>query len=142
MPKHYSWNDKVVLVVEDDPSSLMLLQTILSRTGAKLLVAEDGETAVSLVQDNSDIDLILMDIRLKGLSGLEATEQIKKINPKTPVIAQTACAIVGDMEMCLQAGCNAYLAKPIVTETLLETMDYYFKKSMVQDIFDSVWYAN
>lgn len=142
MTKNYSWKDKVVLVVEDDPSSLMLLQTIISRTGAKLLLAEDGETAVSMVQDNSDIDLVLMDIRLKGLSGLEATEQIKRITPNTPVIAQTACAVAGDMEMCLEAGCNAYLSKPIMSDTLLETMDYYFRKSIVQNLMDSVWYSN
>jgi hypothetical protein len=140
--KKYIWHDKVVLLVEDDPSSLMLLQTILARTGAKLLVAVDGETAINLVQENSNIDMVLMDIRLTGINGLQATEQIKKIKPETPVIAQTACAVLGDMEMCLNAGCNAYITKPIHTETLLETMDYYFKRAKAQDILDSVYYSN
>jgi hypothetical protein len=138
----YSWNDKVILVVEDDTSSLMLLQAILSRTGARLLFAEDGETAISLFESHNEIDMVLMDIRLKGLNGLEATTRIKKINPLTPVIAQTACAIVGDMEKCYEAGCNAYLSKPIATTTLLETIDYYFKKSAVQELLDSTIYSN
>ena len=142
MTKKYSWDNKVVLVVEDDPSSLMLLQSILARTGAKLLVAVDGQSAINLVQENSDIDMVLMDIRLTGINGLEATEQIKKIKPNTPVIAQTACAVLGDMEKCLNAGCNAYITKPIHTNTLLETMDYYFKKSITQNLLDSVWFAN
>lgn len=142
MTKNYSWNDKVVLVVEDDTSSLMLIKTILSKTGAKILVAEDGETAIDLVQNNASIDLILMDIRLKGLNGLEATKQIKQIKPNTPVIAQTACAIIGDMEKCLDAGCNAYITKPIERNLLLETMDYYFKMSIAQGMFDNVMYSN
>ncbi len=138
----YDWNDKVVLVVEDDASSLLLLQTILQKTGAKLLIANDGETAVNLVQENNEIDMVLMDIRLEGLSGLEATEQIKKITPDTPVIAQTACAVIGDMELCLNAGCNAYITKPIHSESLLETMDYYFKRSMAEELLNSALYAN
>ena len=80
MMKKYKWHDKVVLLVEDDPSSLLLLQTILSHTGAKLLVAEDGETAIELVRENNDIDMVLMDIRLTGISGLQATERIKKLS--------------------------------------------------------------
>lgn len=140
--KNYTWTDKVVLIVEDDVSSLMLLKAILSKTGAKVIVTDNGETAVDLVQNNTQIDLILMDIRLKGLDGLEATQQIKQIKPSTPIIAQTACAILGDMEMCLDAGCNAYISKPIESSTLLETMDYYFRRSVAQDLLDSVVFAN
>ena len=142
MTKNYTWHDKVVLIVEDDVSSLMLLKAILSKTGAKVIIAEDGETAVDLVQSNMHIDLILMDIRLKGLSGLEATQLIKQIKPSTPVIAQTACAILGDMEKCLDAGCNAYISKPIESSTLLETMDYYFKRNVAQDLLDTIMFAN
>lgn len=142
MAQKYFWDDKVILVVEDDTSSSLLLQAILSRTGARLLFAEDGESAVTLIENQSEIDMVLMDIRLKGLNGLEATSRIKQISPNTPVIAQTACAIIGDMESCYKAGCNAYLAKPINTQTLLETIDYYFKKSAVQDLLDTAVFTN
>ena len=67
-----------------------------------------------------------MDIRLKGISGLEATTEIKKFAPQTPIIAQTACAMSGDMERCLDAGCNDYLTKPIEINSLLEVMNRYF----------------
>lgn len=142
MKKTYTWQNKVVLVVEDDASSLMLLKAILSKTGAKILVAEDGETAVNLFQSNTHIDLVLMDIRLKGLSGLEATEQIKQIKPNTPVIAQTACVFTEDMERCLNAGCNAYITKPIESNILLETMDYYFKMGKAHQMLQNVVYSN
>jgi len=86
--------------------------------------------------------MVLMDIRLTGISGLQATERIKKIAPDITVIAQTACAVLGDMDMCLRAGCNAYITKPLHTDTLLETMDYYFKRAVAQDILDSVYFSN
>ena len=142
MSKHYTWEDKVVLIVEDDFSSQMLLKAILSRTGAKVIVTNDGESAISLMQKNQDIDIVLMDIRLQGLDGLQTTQQLKKIRPNTPVIAQTACAILGDMEKCLDAGCSAYIPKPIETNSLLETMDYYFKRTVAQDLLDTKLYVN
>jgi CheY-like chemotaxis protein len=139
---NYKWQDKVVLVVEDDVSSQILLSAILKRTGARILVATDGESAVNLVKSNSNIDLILMDIKLMGISGLEATKLIKQIYPDTPVIAQTACAIAGDMEKCLDAGCNAYLTKPINTKVLLETIDYYFRRNITRELLDLEVYSN
>lgn len=142
MSNNYQWEDKTILVVEDDTSSLMLLQAILSRTGAHLLFAEDGETAVSIVENQDNIDLVLMDIRLKGLNGLEATQRIKEIKPETPVIAQSACAIVSDIEKGYAAGCNAYLTKPISTLALLETMDFYFKRNALQGLLDTAIYSN
>jgi two-component system cell cycle response regulator DivK len=138
----FAWQDKVILIVEDDKSSLMLLQAILSKTGAKLIVAEDGESAVNIFHTNSKIDMVLMDIRLSGFDGLEATRRIRKINPDIPVIAQTACAILGDMEKCLAAGCNAYITKPIEANKLMQTMDYYFRRSIAQSLIDTIIFSN
>lgn len=134
----YSWPNKVVLVVEDDLSSLMLLKAILSKTGVRILVAEDGESAIDVVQSKLKVDMVLMDIKLKGLSGLEATKQIRKLQPNLPVIAQTACAISGDMERCFDAGCNAYLTKPISRDKLLETMDYYFRRKIAYELLEVI----
>lgn len=139
---NYRWENKTILVVEDDTSSLMLLQAILSRTGAQILFAEDGETAVSIVENQDNIDLVLMDIRLKGINGLEATQRIKQLKPATPVIAQSACAILSEIEKGYAAGCNAYLTKPISTLALLETMDYYFKWNALQELLDTTFYTN
>ncbi|MDX9771121.1 MAG: response regulator [Tenuifilaceae bacterium] len=134
----YSWPNKVVLVVEDDLSSLMLLKAILSKTGVRVLVAEDGESAIDVIQSKLKVDMVLMDIKLKGLSGLEATKQIRKLQPNLPVIAQTACAISGDMERCFDAGCNAYLTKPISRDKLLETMDYYFRRKIAYELLEVI----
>jgi two-component system, cell cycle response regulator DivK len=138
----YKWQDKTILIVEDDFSSLMLLKAILSKTGANILVAEDGESAVSTISSNSNIDMILMDIRLNGITGLEATRQIRLVNSFIPIIAQTACAITGDMEKCIAAGCNAYITKPIETSKLLETMEYFFKRSIAENLINSLVFSN
>lgn len=134
----YVWPGKVVLVVEDDLSSLMLLKAILTKTGVRIIVAEDGESAVEIIQSQLKVDMILMDIKLKGINGLEATRQIKQILPNLPVIAQTACAISGDMEKCYDAGCNAYLTKPLSSTKLLETMDYYFRRSVANELMEII----
>ncbi|HZJ73849.1 MAG TPA: response regulator [Perlabentimonas sp.] len=128
----YTWPNKVALIVEDDASSLMLLEAILGKTGISILVVKNGEPAVDFIKQGKSVDIVLMDIKLKGISGLEATRQIKKINPDIPIIAQTACAVVGDKESCLNAGCDAYMSKPIVAKELLDTIDYYFKKKQHQ----------
>jgi len=116
------WKGKVILIVEDDPASSMLLEIILSKTGAKLLFAESGEKAVGIVKRTKAIDLVLMDIKLGGINGLQATTQIKSISPNMPIIAQTACVVYGDKERCIQSGCSGYITKPIVTDLLLETI--------------------
>jgi len=134
----YAWPNKVVLVVEDDLSSLMLLKAILTRAGVRIIVAEDGESAIDVIKSNLKVDMVLMDIKLKGLNGLEATKQIRKLQPNLPVIAQTACAISGDMERCYDAGCNAYIAKPISRDKLLETMDYYFRRKLAHDLIEVI----
>ncbi len=134
----YAWPGKVVLVVEDDLSSLMLLKAILTKTGVRIIVAEDGESAVEIIRSQLKVDMVLMDIKLKGINGLEATKQIKRILPNLPVIAQTACAISGDMERCYDAGCNAYLTKPLSSAKLLETMDYYFRRSVARELMEII----
>lgn len=140
--EQFSWSEKLVLIVEDDHSSQLLLKAILSRTGANIILVEDGESAVEIAKKNQSIDLILMDIKLKGLNGIDASRQIRTIMPNIPIIAQTACAIAGDMERCLEAGCNAYLTKPISSRTLLETIDYYFRRSLSQQHLELAFNAN
>lgn len=130
----YAWPNKVALIVEDDTSSLMLLEAILGKTGINIFIVENGESAVDYIIKGNPVDIVLMDIKLKGISGLEATRQIKKINSSIPIIAQTACAVAGDMERCLNAGCNAYIPKPISTKVLLETIDYYMKEEATQKL--------
>jgi len=121
---HANWQDKVILVVEDEESNYAFIEHVLRRTGAKLLWAHNGPDAVSMAKTEK-VDVVLMDIRMPGMDGYEATELIKKENKAIPIIAQTAYALKGEKEMSLAAGCNDYIAKPIEITELMEILAKY-----------------
>lgn len=107
---------KTILVVEDNPQNRELVTDLLSLTGAHLLIAEDAETALEIAAREA-VDLVLMDVSLPRMDGLEATRQLKN-SPATahlPIIALTAHAMKGDRERILAAGCDGYVTKPIDT---------------------------
>ncbi len=139
---NYSWKDKLFLIVEDDPASSMLLEIILAKTGAKLLFAETGEKAVEVVKRTRGIDIVLMDIKMSGINGLQAAAQIKIIAPDLPIIAQTACVVYGDKERCMQAGCSAYIPKPIISEVLLETIQNFLSIPITKKIYKDHFSSN
>jgi PAS domain S-box-containing protein len=118
----YNFENKTILIVEDVDSNFELLNIILQPTQAKVLRAVSGTEAVDLCVTNPAIDLVLMDIQLPKLNGLEATNRIKAIRPELPIIAQTAFAMSEEKEACFAAGCDAYLAKPIKTELMLPVL--------------------
>lgn len=107
-----------VLVVEDDLDNLEYLKRLLKMKGLDVVSATSGEDAVSIVQTDKSINLVLMDILLPQMSGYEATLLIKEINPELPVIAQTAYAMHNDREKCLENGCDDYISKPINKDLL------------------------
>jgi PAS domain S-box-containing protein len=112
-----------ILIAEDDEINFFYMNALLTReTDAIILRAENGRDAIELIKSNSDIKLILMDIKMPEIDGLEATRQIKMINPDIPIIAITAYAMSGDEERILGAGCDGYLSKPISKERLLNKM--------------------
>ncbi len=123
--QNYSWKDKLILIVDDDHASLLLLEVIIAKTGAKMIVANSGQKAFDTYLNTKGIDLILMDIKMDGLNGIEVTRLIRKVDTNIPIIAQTACVIAGDRENCIRAGCNDYVSKPIVAEELLQIIDNY-----------------
>ncbi len=113
--------EKTVLIVEDDPRNLKLIQDVLQVSGYQTLAAVDGQQALELARKRKP-DLILMDIQLPVIDGLEATK-ILKADPGTrriPIIALTALAMHGDKEKILQAGCDDYFSKPVDIHALLE----------------------
>ena len=110
-----------VLLVEDNPDNTTIYRVILEHAGLRVLHAEDGVEGVRLARELRP-DLILMDIGLPGLNGLEAT-RILKGDPATagiPIIAVTAHALVQDRVEALNAGCDAYLSKPAEPRRVLE----------------------
>lgn len=130
--EQFNWQGKQILIVEDDKPSTILLTLLLNKTKAKLLYATNGLQAIEIFKQNHKIDLILMDIKLEGINGLEAARIIHNLNPNVPIIAQTACVMHGDKEHCLMAGCVDYISKPIDAIHLLTTMDKYLSKESSQ----------
>ncbi|QKG79596.1 response regulator [Tenuifilum thalassicum] len=121
----FNWQGKKILIVDDDRPSIILLTVLLQRCGAKLFYANNGQQAIDVVNQNPDIDLILMDILMEGMSGIEASRIIRKSHPEMPIIAQTACVMTGDKERCIAAGCIEYVSKPIDAIKLLKIIDKY-----------------
>jgi len=118
------WSSKKILIVEDDIYSAEYLIEVLADTKIHVEVTRNGLGAIEKVKEEK-FDLILMDIQLPGLSGEKATELIRKFDKDTPIIAQTAHAMSDDKEKYLNAGCNDYLAKPILINDFLTTIKKY-----------------
>ena len=119
-----------ILVVEDNEMNRELLMRRLVRKGYEVLEAEDGNTALRVTREEKP-DLVLMDVNLPDIDGLDATRQLKgEEGTKTiPVIALTAHAMTGDKERALEAGCDDYDSKPIELPRLLEKMEALLSKS-------------
>ena len=122
----YHWNEKQILVVEDDESSAFLLGEILRETGATVNYRTDGEAAVAYMRRNPGTDLILMDVLLPEMDGFSATRKIKSFASDVIIIAQTAYAFSVDHEQASDAGCDAFLTKPLVPTVLLDKIDRFF----------------
>ena len=115
-----------VLIAEDDETNFFYLNAILSREmEATVIHASNGREAIEFFKTIPGIQLILMDIKMPEIDGLEATRQIKLINQGVPVIAITAYAMEGDEARVLAAGCDGYLSKPISKKSLLEKIAEY-----------------
>ncbi|PKL85072.1 MAG: hypothetical protein CVV22_09605 [Ignavibacteriae bacterium HGW-Ignavibacteriae-1] len=119
MPKKNEIANLNVLIVDDDETSFYLISRMMKKHSQKILSADNAHDAVEICRQNPDLDIILMDIKMSGLNGLEATRLIREFNKNVVIIAQTAYALAGDREKTLEAGCNDYIAKPILKNTLM-----------------------
>jgi CheY-like chemotaxis protein len=116
----------VLLIAEDDESNFFVLEVVIKKTtGAKVIRASNGIEAVDLCRENQAITLVLMDIKMPIMDGLEATREIKAFRPDLPIIAITAYAMSGDEQKALNAGCDDYLAKPVSMKSLVAKLEVY-----------------
>lgn len=117
---------KTVLIVEDNDLNMKLFHDLLEAQGYGTLQTKDGLEALQMARDHHP-DLILMDIQLPEVSGLEVTKWLKEDEDlrSIPVIAVTAFAMKGDEEKIRQGGCEAYIAKPISVSQFLETVENF-----------------
>ncbi|MCD6202677.1 MAG: PAS domain S-box protein [Bacteroidales bacterium] len=111
-----------ILVAEDEELNFLLLKGLLAKYGAHLVRACNGQEAIDLYHQNLDTKLVLMDIRMPVMDGLEATEKLKKIRPDLPVIAVTAYSRQEDKTKAFQAGCDEFLTKPVDRDKLNEAI--------------------
>lgn len=124
-------NRKKVLCVEDNSVNMLLVSRIVEAEGHDLIKAEDGPTALNILE-NTTPDIILLDINLPGISGLELARKFKandKLAP-VPLVATTAQVLVGDREKCLEAGCDDYLPKPLDIRKLREILRQYLNNGL------------
>jgi len=119
-------NGQRILIVEDDRLSMTLLSDFLSAHGYSVLKTSEGLEAIDLAREEQP-DLILMDIRLPGISGFDVTRLLKQDNQTKviPIIAVTAFATPGDETTALESGCAAYITKPVKVDELLRTIELF-----------------
>jgi len=113
-----------VLIVDDDMRNIFALATVLDQQGMAIVSAENGRDAIRLVQEDEDIDIVLMDIMMPEMDGMETMREIRKLPQfkNLPIVAVTAKAMKGDREKCIAAGAWDYLSKPVDRQHLLAVL--------------------
>jgi HAMP domain-containing protein/signal transduction histidine kinase/CheY-like chemotaxis protein len=121
---------KTVLVVDDDVRNLFALTTVFERYNINVITAESGQESIDILNENSNIDMVLMDIMMPEMDGYETTQKIRREhkNNSLPIIAVTAKAMKGDREKCIEAGASDYITKPVKIDQLLTLMRVWFYK--------------
>ena len=124
LPVNANFTGKKILVIDDDMRNIFAITVILERRGMKVIYAENGLAGIDKLKANPDVDMILMDIMMPEMGGIEATQEIRKLEPfkDLPIITLTAKAMKGDREKCLEAGASDYITKPVDTDGLLAMM--------------------
>ena len=117
-----------ILIAEDDEASGTLISIVVKMYGKEIIKVKTGVEAVETCRNNTDIDLVLMDIQMPEMDGYEATRQIRQFNKDVIIIAQTAFGLTGDREKSIQAGCNDYISKPIGKDKLQALIQEHFNK--------------
>ena len=111
---------KKILIAEDNDSNFVLMSYILKKY-YQFERARNGQEAVEMV-DKGQYDIVLMDIKMPIMDGLEATKAIKEKHPDLPIVALTANAFDSDRQLAMDIGCNDFLSKPVSSEECIETI--------------------
>lgn len=127
--KPIDWSSKKCLLVDDNKDVLIYLNRILLDTGVTIVTARSGFEAIEIIKSTPDIDVVLLDMQMPEMNGIEATREIRKIRKNIPIIAQTAFIFEDDKDIILEAGCDACLIKPIRKDHLLTVMSSFVKSN-------------
>jgi len=123
----YKWKRKKILIAEDEELNFRLFFEIFKSTGVEISRASTGREAVAIFKKKPDLDLLILDLKMPEMSGINAFKEIRKLDSKVPAIAVTAYALQEDKIKCLSVGFNEYMAKPFRKIEFLETVDKYLK---------------
>jgi two-component system, cell cycle response regulator DivK len=115
----------IVLIAEDDPINVFLLETMLSKTRVIVRHVENGRLAVDYCRNHPEVSLVLMDLKMPEVDGYDAARQIKVFRKNINIIAVTAFAMPGDRELAIAAGCDDYISKPFSSASLKAKINEY-----------------
>jgi CheY-like chemotaxis protein len=122
-----------ILLAEDGPDNQRLIQMVLRRTGAEVTTVENGEQALDLLllaeSEGAPFDLLLTDMRMPVMDGYELARNLRLRGNKMPIVALTANAMEGDRDLCLAAGCDDYVSKPVDKWQLLQSLQKWIRRS-------------
>jgi CheY-like chemotaxis protein len=121
---------KRVLIVDDDVRNIFSLTSVLEDHGMDVRFAENGKDAIAALEEDSDVDVVLMDVMMPEMDGYDTMKAIRAIPrfKSLPVIALTAKAMKGDREKCIAAGASDYIMKPVDTEQLISLLRVWLYK--------------
>jgi PAS domain S-box-containing protein len=122
------WSLRKCLLIDDNKDVLIYLNRILLDTGINVLLARSGPEALGILRGTDDIDVVLLDMQMPEMNGIEVTKEIRKIKKSLPIIAQTAFIFEDDKDIILEAGCDACLIKPIRKDHLLTVMSGFINQ--------------
>ncbi|HUW06627.1 MAG TPA: PAS domain S-box protein, partial [Williamwhitmania sp.] len=126
MAKQASWIGKNILIAEDDETNYGFLSTMITEAGMQPIWATNGRDAIKLCEENQNIDLALIDVRMPIMDGYETTRQIKELRSSLPVVVHTAFVSTDGKARAYAAGCDAFLAKPVSRKDLIGLFDRFF----------------
>ena len=127
-----TFENRNIVVVEDDVSNFRYFETVLKKIQANVHWIKNGRDAINYCTDSSNhIDLVIMDILIPLITGIDATRAIKKARKDLPVIAVTAYVSQDIQEKCFMAGCDEFLFKPLLPKQLLDSIKHFFEKDQI-----------
>ena len=125
---NYNWANKTILIAEDEENNIKMIKLVLQKTDVNIIHVQNGQKAIDKCKELKEIDLVLLDIKMPKVNGLDATREIRKFNKKIPIIVFTAYAMPADQEKARKAGCTNFIAKPIKKDKLMGKLDFYLNK--------------
>ena len=118
----YNWSEKTAFIVEDESINYQLLKAFLKKTNISIVYTDKGSEVMDILENNH-VDIILLDVQLPDINGMQLTEIIKSQHDEIPIIVQTASILESQIEEMLELGCDDYVLKPINREMLLRKID-------------------